>query len=48
MKKYNKPTLNIDKLSLINDIAATLSGVVGNVFDVEGDKEIRFEDFWEN
>lgn len=46
MKKYNKPILNIEELSLINNIAANLSGTVGVVTPQEGDKEIQFEDFW--
>ena len=47
MKKYNKPTLNIEELNLINDIAAILSGVTGITLG-EDDKEIKFEDFWGN
>lgn len=48
MKKYNKPTLNIEELNLINDIAAILSGVTNIGLTQDGDKEINFEDFWGN
>lgn len=48
MKKYNKPTLNIEELNLVNDIAAILSGVTGIGVPQEGDKEIKFQDFWGN
>ena len=37
-REYNKPTLNIEELSLIN--ALTVSGTVGNIPELPGSGEV--------
>lgn len=48
MKKYNKPTLNIEDIQLENIIAANALSSVTNAFGqfTHDENDINFEDFW--
>lgn len=48
MKKYNKPTLNIEELSVVNTIANSTSILNGtHSFETNtNDKSFDFESFW--
>ena len=48
MKKYNKPTLNIEIISSDNKFAADiLSSITTNLGGITHDEnDINFEDFW--
>ena len=43
-REYNKPTLNIEELSLIN--ALTVSGTVGNLPELPGDQVVEWDEFF--
>lgn len=48
MKKYNKPTLNIEELSSLNTIANNISENFGPGFNEDNipGNDHNFEDFW--
>lgn len=45
MKRYNKPTLTVEELTISHTITTSLTNNLGTFADVAGDKSVDFADF---